>query len=146
MTEPFRQRKNRQQRLGNGEKNISQPVLQIHTHNPHTQLIHYSHPSAMVGSKNTVITHTGAHYEVLRKLLHNVSPMKAMQNSSGLNMHHWVLRQSDVDRYRSGSFLPPSVVMVEFWALTHSPHVMSRVTQRSGSHEAKRGLMQLQVF
>jgi len=57
-----------------------------YTHNPHTQLIHYSHPSAMVGSKNTVIAHTGAYYEVLLKLLHNFSPMKTMQNSSGLNM------------------------------------------------------------
>lgn len=61
------------------KKKFSQPVLQIHTHNPHTQLIHYSHPSAMVGSKNTVIAHTGAYYEVLRKLLHNVSPMKTAQ-------------------------------------------------------------------
>lgn len=110
------------------EKNIyiSQPVLQIHTHNPHTQLIHYSHPSAMVGSKNTLITHSGAYYEVLRKLLHNVSPMKTMQSISGLNMHQWVLRQRDVDRYRSGWFLPPSVVMVEFWALTPTPHTWCR--------------------
>lgn len=53
--------------------NFTACFTNTHTHNPHTQLIHYSHPSAMVGSKNTVIAHTGAHCEVRRKLLHNVT-------------------------------------------------------------------------
>ncbi len=108
-----------------------------HTHTQPTHTAHSLQSPICHGWQQKHCSHTLGPITKFSGSFSIISPIKAMQSSSGLNMHHWFLRLRDVDRYRSGSFLPPSVVMMVVWGFMCTSHVKLQVTQQSGLHEGK---------